>query len=63
MRYRLRTLLVVTTIGPPILAGAWLFLVRLGIDPRGPMLLGAMSLVGLGALAVVAQLYSPQKPE
>ena len=61
MRFRLRTLLIATTIGPPILAGMWLFAVWLGIDPVGPLILGIIGYGGLATLAVAAHLWSPQK--
>jgi hypothetical protein len=38
-RYRLRTLLIVLALGPPVLAGAW-FLLR---SQHGPMLLNLLT--------------------
>ena len=60
-RYRLRTLLIATTIGPPILAAVWLFVEWLmpEINVHGLLLLGSVGYGGLITLAIGLHHCSP----
>jgi hypothetical protein len=59
MRFRLRTLLIAATIGPPILAGAWfalrLFVRRVPIEAWPLLFYGTLPYIGLF-------LWAMQKP-
>jgi hypothetical protein len=55
MRFRLRTLLIVLTIGPPVLAGVWLAAQRLSLE----MLHCAYLLIVLTVLCATAAILPP----
>jgi hypothetical protein len=58
LRYKLRTLLIVLALGPPVMAGAWFSETRPFVTPLAGAFLGAMFLpygvrAGLGIAAVI----------
>jgi hypothetical protein len=63
MRFRLRTLLILAALGPPVLAGMWLARTWLPADLElaTPFLLGFGIYLSIVALAVALHLYSTRK--
>jgi hypothetical protein len=58
MRYRLRTLLIVLALGPPVLAGVWFAWTWISEDAAlaTPLLLGFGGYLSIAILAVVLHL-------
>jgi hypothetical protein len=61
MRYRLRTLLIVLAVGPPLLAGLWWYRARLLANEMGAGVVGVLVLVATVSLAAVVVLVSVAK--
>lgn len=54
MRYRLRTLMIILAVGPPVLAGLWLLGVRLTSEPA---LVQSLGLAFTFACVIATPLY------
>jgi Flp pilus assembly pilin Flp len=61
MRYRLRTLLFMLAVGPPMLAGLWWYCARLVANEMGAGAVGVLVFVALVSLAAVVVLVSVAK--
>jgi hypothetical protein len=64
LRYKLRTLLIVLALGPPVLAGLWFARIwgLANIDVAVPMFLGLGVYLSIAMLAVVLYLRSSHYP-
>ena len=61
MRYRLRTLIIVLAVGPPLLAGLWWYCALLFANEMGAGVVGVLVLVATVSLAAVVVLVSVAK--